>query len=173
LGRLGRPEEQRDADERRFEAELQVQEGNITEVGEDRATRGLRHSWDAFRKAFGAFRDGPRMPESYLSDLRPLETQVGKYADDVLALNMDAMVRKNEIVHRQIERYQVLLIGLVLSASILGLALAGALMARFLRPFARWGSCGKRCGASARETWQRESPCPVPTSWPPLRGTST
>lgn len=86
------------AHEPTFEAELRVQEANVTEPGEGAATSSLRRAWTGYQAIYGAFGAAP--PEEardiYFDRLFPAFNQVKDGADRVLALNQDAMVRKSD-----------------------------------------------------------------------------
>jgi NtrC-family two-component system sensor histidine kinase KinB len=145
LGSPGRPAAESDADARRFESELQVQEGNITEVGEAEATLALRKAWDGYRKALGQF-EVAHGPSAYSEGLTPWLDRVRQAADEVLALNLDAMVRKNDQVRRQVDRDRLLLIVFVMAASVVGLGVSATLMARVLRPLGVLRQAVRRVG---------------------------
>lgn len=120
-----------------FEAELAVQEGNVTEPGEAEATAQLRQAWDAYRDAFGRFErlaERQALAATYFDGLEPGFQRVKAAAQEVLDLNQDAMVRRSERARAQARR----LIGLVIAATLAGL-LAGSLLAsglttRIVRP---------------------------------------
>lgn len=140
-----------DADLSRFESNLADQEDNITEVGEAEATHALREAWDRYRAAFVDFRGTAEPTSSYVGRLEPLRAQVTRPLATVFALNMDAMARKNEEVRSQVDRYQVLLVFLVLSASAAGLVLSATLMGRILRRLGILRQAVKRVGAGDLE----------------------
>jgi NtrC-family two-component system sensor histidine kinase KinB len=81
-----------------FEAELVVQEANVTEPGEAELTAALRRAWDEFQAVHKAFGAAP--PEEaraiYFDRLLPAFEDVKDGADRVLVLNQDAMVRKSD-----------------------------------------------------------------------------
>src|SRR5262249_17762944 len=75
---------------RRFESELRVQEGNISEVGEQEATSRLRERWQTYQSdldAFLAIEDLPKAKAYYLGSLRSEFATVKSSAEEVLALN--------------------------------------------------------------------------------------
>lgn len=120
-----------------LEAELVVQEGNVTERGEAAATARLRRAWDAYRDAerrFERLTGRAELTAAYFEALEPRFLEVKAAAQEVLDLNQDAMVRRSERARAQARR----LIGLVLAATLAGL-LAGTLVAsgltsRIVRP---------------------------------------
>jgi signal transduction histidine kinase len=109
--------------EGRLESELEVQEHNITEVGETEATGRLRDAWTRYRSAVEAHAE-------LLPSLRALRSA----ANEVMALNLDAMMAKNARVQRSAAHYDALLIFCTLAACVLGLVASAALTARLLRP---------------------------------------
>jgi signal transduction histidine kinase len=125
-----------------FERELQVQEGNVTEVGEGDATRRLRTSWNEYVRAMDGFRRAGalhvgaelRQQKVYFDVLQPTFLRVKQGADDILGLNQDAMVRKSDAVADRGRLLEQLVTIAVVMASILGLLAATWLIARALRP---------------------------------------
>jgi len=135
-----------DADFARFETNLVDQEDNITEVGEAEATHALREGWDRYRATFRDFRSASDATGAYAATLEPARAAVAQPLATVVALNMDAMARKNDEVRRQVEREQVLLVFLVLGASLAGLAISAALTGRILRRLGVLRQAVKRVG---------------------------
>jgi two-component system, NtrC family, sensor histidine kinase KinB len=119
-------------DRRLFERELAVQESNITEAGERDATARLRRHWQEYQSR-GGNQDGAA-------------ARVRGDADEILALNQDAMVRKSERVQRRAEQFQALLIAAVTAAALLGLLASIALITRLLRPVGVVGAAVRRFG---------------------------
>jgi hypothetical protein len=71
-----------------FEAELRVEEQNITEAGEKAATVRLRAAWGEYAKVFDRLAATPgRTPSAsiYFGSLEPLFLRVKAEADDILA----------------------------------------------------------------------------------------
>ncbi len=90
-----------------FEAELKVQEGNITEAGEKEFTEKLRAAWESYQAKFARLQNTTRAEEAkqfYFSELETAFLQVKAAADEILAINQDAMVRKSDAVRRTAER---------------------------------------------------------------------
>src|SRR5512137_1562737 len=79
----------------RFESELRIQEGNLTEPGEGELTERVRAAWTAYlaaeRSQEGA---NDRLP-AYLGSLQRDSFALRAAIEDVLSLNQDAMVRKS------------------------------------------------------------------------------
>jgi NtrC-family two-component system sensor histidine kinase KinB len=121
----------------KFEAELAAQEGNITESGEAAVTRRLRDAWNQYAAAltgYEALEDHAARDAAYFSALEPAFTRVNRLADQILAINQDAMVRKVDRAERRAEQFQRLVIAAVVLALALGLLASVWLTTRMLRP---------------------------------------
>lgn len=130
-----------------FEQALQVQEGNVTERGEAEATKQLRAAWALYREALARFESGP--PDAltlYTEALGPGLVAIRAPADEILALNLDAIVHKNEAVKRVIARNETLLVVATVVACLLGLLASGALTARLLQPLRVLSQAVRRVG---------------------------
>jgi PAS domain S-box-containing protein len=133
----------------KFEDELRVQEGNITEPGEDAATARLRQLWTSYQTQideFKANREQDWLRRNYLSTLNPSFVAVKDAADVILDLNQDAMVRKSEALRRRGEQVRQLTLLGVLAAFIAGLWISSALTARALRPVSILSQAVRRLG---------------------------
>jgi len=119
-----------------FEGELSAQEHNITEGGEEDATRRLRERWMRYRSAFEqAARAAPAAGLSrYFEVLDPAAGRVREGASEILALNQDAMGRKSDGARRLAERNVTIVAGTTIAVLVLGLVSSLALTARLLRP---------------------------------------
>ncbi len=136
----------------RFESELEAQEHNITEPGEQEATRLLRERWAAYRKAFdGVAGASPRIGlDRRVRDfdaLAPAASAVRAAAGEVLALNQDAMVRKADAARRAAERNVTIVVAATVGALALVLASSFALTSRLLRPLRILSDAVRRFGA--------------------------
>jgi signal transduction histidine kinase len=134
---------------RAFEHELQVEEGNITEVGEGEATRALRASWNAYAReldAFMALAARAEREDRYFRVLLPTFFQIKQRADDILALNQDAMVRKSDRVADRAHLLEQIVSVAVVLVSIVGLLAATWLIARVLRPLRVVSAAVRRFG---------------------------
>jgi PAS domain S-box-containing protein len=130
-----------------FERELVVQEGNVTEKGEAEATTQLRAAWGAYRAELSAFDPSAADASAvYATRLSRSLSEVRTPADAILALNLDAMVRKNEAVRRVVSRNETLLVVATLVACLLGLLSSGALTARLLQPLRVLSQAVRRVG---------------------------
>jgi two-component system, NtrC family, sensor histidine kinase KinB len=132
-----------------FESELKVQEGNITEPGELEVTQRLRAFWIDYQQKFdqlAKITDSGAAKQFYFGELEPAFEKVKNAADEILAMNQDAMVRKSNEVRRTAERMNNITIGAVLAALILGLFLSTVLTQRLLRPLSLLSSATKSLG---------------------------
>src|ERR1051325_2446740 len=130
-----------------FETELKVQESNITEPGEKEVTGRLRASWMEYQRKFNQLAQigSPASGrEFYFIELEPSFEKVKNTADEILALNQDAMVRKSNDVRRTAERMNNITIGAVLVALFFGLFLSTLLTQRLLRPLSLLSQATKR-----------------------------
>lgn len=81
-----------------FEAELRVQEGNVTEPGELEIVTSLRAAWATYEQVYDRFlaAEPAEARALYFDELLPAFLEVKADANRVLDLNQDAMVRKSE-----------------------------------------------------------------------------
>jgi two-component system, NtrC family, sensor histidine kinase KinB len=132
-----------------FEAELKVQEGNITEAGEKEFTEGLRAAWKDYQAKFDRFKATTSADEKrklYFSELEAAFYKVKASADEILAINQDAMVRKSDGVRRTGERMNVISITVALAALALGLLVSTLLTRRMLQPLAALSEATRKIG---------------------------
>ncbi|MBI3304264.1 MAG: HAMP domain-containing protein, partial [Deltaproteobacteria bacterium] len=132
-----------------FEAELEVQEGNITESGEREVTGRLRAVWTDYQEKFDQLKEAPDPEASkrfYFVELEPTFYKVKAAADGILAMNQDTMVRKSEDVRRTAERMNTIMVTTALSALFLGLFLSTPLTRRLLRPLSVLSQATRRIG---------------------------
>ena len=132
-----------------FESELKVQEGNITEPGEREMTQRLRQFWDDYQRKFDQLQTSAN-PEAakqfYFSELEPAFERVKNAADEILAMNQDAMVRKSNEVRRTAERMNNITIVAVAAALALGLIVSTMLTQRLLRPLSVLSEATQKLG---------------------------
>lgn len=97
-GSTGHPDAALTAHRAQFEAELQVEESNITEPGEREGAARLREAWTAYEAAYATFLEAPAdaTRTMYLERMLPAFQAVHAGTDKVLALNHDAMLRKSD-----------------------------------------------------------------------------
>lgn len=142
----------------KFEEELRLQEGNITERGEREATEHLRELWTHYQEQFDRFKaltDREALRRSYVSTLNPSFVAVKDAADAILDLNQDAMVRKSEALKRRGEQVRRLTIFGVLGALVVGLWFSTSLTHRALRPVAVLTQAVRRLGQGDLEARAR------------------
>jgi signal transduction histidine kinase len=133
----------------RFEAELRVEEGNITEQGEKDAALRLRQTWQHYQQThadFAALDDPAKAEDTYYRVLYPAFLQLKQGADDILALNQDAMMRKSNDVHRIAGRMNHAMLVSTIIAAMAGLIASGALTRRLLRPLSVLSQATHRLG---------------------------
>lgn len=131
-----------------FERELAVEEHNITEPGERQAAERLRAAWNHYlddsRSFLGA--SEPELRRRYLDGLQPGFLAVKTAADEILALNQDAMVLKSARLRHQSEWVERAVVLAVLVAAVLGLLASASLTSRALRPVGVLGQAVRRLG---------------------------
>jgi signal transduction histidine kinase len=112
-----------------FERELRLQETNITEKGESRATVDLRRAWNAYRAGLddAATREG-------LAAHRERADAVRALVDRILQMNRDAMRSKSERARGEAERIGAALTATALVAFLLAVVVSGAWLRRLLAP---------------------------------------
>ena len=147
-GRPGRSDPQAAVNLKAFEAELAVQEANLTEVGEREATVRLRELWMSYRGRYVTFLALPAADQQadYFARLEPQFVAVKDAADRVLDINQDAMVHKSGEAQRLAERNGELLVAATVGALLLGLIASVLLTSRALRPLRRLSSTVRRIG---------------------------
>lgn len=132
-----------------FAAELQVQEGNVTEPGEREITGRLRAFWLDYQEKFSQLAkisDSEAAKRFYFIDLEPTFYKVKNAADEILALNQDAMVHKSDNVRRTAEHMNALIIAAALGALVFGFVLSIWLTRRLLRPLSVLSQTTRRLG---------------------------
>ena len=132
-----------------FEAELKVQEGNITESGEKEFTAGLRAAWTDYLAKFDRFQattSADEMRKIYFAELEAAFYKVKASADEILAINQDTMVRKSDDVRRTAERMNAITITVALAALALGLLVSTFLTRRLLQPLAALSEATRKIG---------------------------
>jgi NtrC-family two-component system sensor histidine kinase KinB len=156
LRALSKPEvEQAHALRDRFESELRVQEGNLTEPGEGPATERLRTAWKAYRAAEGEQETAREKLPAYLGPLQRDSMAVRSAIDEVLALNQDAMVRKSNQARRSAQRLLQLMMAATVAALALGLFASFALTARIVKPLSSLSLAVRRFGEGDLESRAR------------------
>jgi signal transduction histidine kinase len=127
----------------KFEEELEVQEGNITESGEHEMTARLRAAWTRYLAAFDGFAATPSAAE-YFARLEPAFGAVKSAAHEILALNQDAMVHKSDQARRSASARRDVVTWVSIAALVVGLVASIWLLRRLLRPLDRLGGAVRR-----------------------------
>lgn len=134
-GERDRATEQAAASAARFESELRAQEGNVSEQGEAGLTRDLRREFEAYRSLLSrSLAAGSLERGAYFAEHLPRFLAVKQAADEILALNQDAMLAKNERIVRHADRMTSLLWLVAIAAAVGGVLVSSAMTARILRP---------------------------------------
>jgi signal transduction histidine kinase len=126
-----------EANRNTFERELVAQEGNITEPGEGQATRALRGAWTEYQASLDhylAASDREARDRIAFSQLQPRFRRADELADQILAINQDAMVHKVDRADRRAESFEHLVILAIVLALGMGLVSSTWLIARATRP---------------------------------------
>jgi NtrC-family two-component system sensor histidine kinase KinB len=132
-----------------FESELKVQEGNITESGEKEFTERLRRAWMQYQARFDRLEKSATAEEArslYFSELEGAFLNVKAAADEILAINQDAMVRKSDAVRRTAERMNTITISVAFAALVLGLFISTRLTRRMLQPLSELSEATRKIG---------------------------
>ncbi|HXX48495.1 MAG TPA: ATP-binding protein [Myxococcota bacterium] len=138
----------------RFEPELRIQQGNVTEVGEGEATRGLELAWQRCTAAldhFSALESERDARADYFAAVQPAVVAVRTAAERILALNQDAMVRKSDAADRAAVRLNAVLVGVAALGCVVGVLSSGLLTARLLRPLGVLSQAARRLGEGDSE----------------------
>ena len=138
-----------------FEAELKVQEGNITERGEKEFTMGLRTAWIDYQDKFDRLQKSATtndMRTLYFAELEAAFYKVKSAADEILAINQDAMLHKSDAVRRTAERMNAITITVVLGAFVLGLVVSTLLTRRMLQPVSALSDATRKIGEGNFDT---------------------
>ncbi len=141
--------EQADKFRRMFESELSVQEGNITESGEKEFTERLRNAWTQYQAKFDRLQKSATAEEArqlYFSELETVFLNVKTAADEILAINQDAMVRKSAAVRRTVERMNTITISVAFAALVLGLFVSARLTRHILQPLSELSEATRKVG---------------------------
>jgi two-component system, NtrC family, sensor histidine kinase KinB len=120
-----------------FDRELVAQEGNITEAGEGEVTRALRTAWTEYQTSLEQYRGAAARAARdgiYFSQLQPRFRRADQLADQILAINQDAMVHKVDRADRRAEQFEHLVILAIILALGTGLVASTWLIARATRP---------------------------------------
>jgi signal transduction histidine kinase len=128
-----------------FETELRRQEENLTEAGEDAITARLREGWSRYLEHYAEFTRAPSATV-YFAELEPRFVAVKSTADEVLALNQDAMLRKSDAARDTAARTDGIVTWTSIAALVLGLVASSWLTSRLLRPLDNLSLVVRRVG---------------------------
>jgi PAS domain S-box-containing protein len=132
-----------------FETELKVQGGNITEAGEKQFTESLHAAWTDYQTKFARLLNAQSAEEArrlYFSELEATFYSVKTAADEILAINQDAMVRKSDAVRRTAERMNAITISVAIAALIAGLLISAWLIRHMLQPVSELSEATRKIG---------------------------
>jgi len=138
-----------------FEAELKVQEENITEAGEKEFTENLRAAWTDYQAKFDRLQKTTGAQETrqlYFSELEAAFYTVKTAAGEILAINQDAMVRKSDAVRRTAERMNTVTFTVAAAALALGLFISVLLTRRMLQPLSALSDATRKLGEGNFDT---------------------
>src|SRR5262245_53829845 len=133
----------------RFADEFAVEEGNVTEPGEQEAVSDLHERWTEYRERYAVLHGltGPAAAEYYFQNLAPSYLAVRKSIDRILDLNQDAMLRKSDRAREQAQRTGNMMLLASLTALVVGIVLSSLLTGRLLLPVSRLREAADRIGA--------------------------
>ena len=121
----------------KFESELKVQEGNITEEGEQALTARLRAAWIDYQQHLTDYfgqTDQTALSDLYFATLHPSFLAVQEATDKILSLNQEAMVRKSDEAERLGSWARNVLLTAAVLALVIGVAASIWLINRLLVP---------------------------------------
>jgi two-component system, NtrC family, sensor histidine kinase KinB len=150
LGKRDLARQQIKENRQRFEAELKIQENNITEPGEQEATDLLRALWtnyDQMLQDFVESSDDDPLADRYFAELQPVFAKTKDAADLILTINQDAIIHKNEETRTLARTIDTALVGAAVAACLFGLVLSRGLTDRMLRPLSVLSQAVNRLGA--------------------------
>jgi two-component system, NtrC family, sensor histidine kinase KinB len=139
----------------RFEAELRVQEGNVTEPGEREATGRLRAAWGAYLAAEREQEGVRERLPAFLGQLQRESVAVRAAIEEVLSLNQDAMVRKSNQASRSARSLLQFLMLATVGALLLGLVASFTLTSRIVKPLSALSLAVRRFGEGDLESRAR------------------
>jgi nitrate/nitrite-specific signal transduction histidine kinase len=132
-----------------FEAELKVQESNITRPGKSSSPRDCAPRGKIYQVKLDRLQATPSADEIrrlYFSEFEAAFYKVKASADEILAINQDAMVRKSDEVRRTAERMNAITITVALAALALGLLVSTFLTRRMLQPLSALSEATRKIG---------------------------
>ena len=149
-GRRDRAVAQLASNRRVFEEELSVEEHNLTEPGEADVARRLRQAWTDYIGRVDTFVAAPtpsdQLDEVYFAELEPRFDAVRAAAEEVLAVNQDAMHRKSDAAARSARSFDTLIVAAAILGCLLGALASAVLTTRLLRPLSVLRQTAQRIG---------------------------
>jgi NtrC-family two-component system sensor histidine kinase KinB len=132
----------------RFEAELAVEESNVTEPGESELAARLRQHWTDYLRKFEEFASLPAgtTPAGYFRDIEPRFLVVKETAQRILDVNQDAMVERSDAAKRTSDRLILVMGGVSILAFIVGWLASVWLTTRLLIPLDSLSQAVQRLG---------------------------
>jgi type II secretory pathway pseudopilin PulG len=165
-----------DDDRARFTAALGVEEGNITEPGEGELSQRLRAGWENYDRALTALlatADDTERRRIFSSEMRPAYGEVRTSANQILALNQDAMVIKGDRTQRAVRQMNTVLVASAIAAFGIGLVLSLSCWvvccdasSDSRTPSSASARRTSRPGSWNRATTRSRSSPPTSTAWP-------
>jgi signal transduction histidine kinase len=135
LGEAARGRRQIDENRPRFESELRVQKGNVTEEGEGEATDALERRWNQYQGQLQQLDlHGADLRAFYFAELQPSFERLKDTAQTILEINQDAMVRRSERAQAAAQGANALIVAATLLALLAGLLSSAIFTTRLLRP---------------------------------------
>ncbi|HSP99006.1 MAG TPA: HAMP domain-containing protein, partial [Candidatus Dormibacteraeota bacterium] len=132
----------------RFESELKVEEGNLTEANEPAAAAELRQQWQRYHERIASLPalDAGAGRTLYVDQLAPGFLAVRAAAARVLELNQDAMLRKSDRARVQAAHTVSMMLLVTLAALAIGFLLSSLLTTRLLQPLGALRAAVDRIG---------------------------
>jgi NtrC-family two-component system sensor histidine kinase KinB len=132
-----------------FEAQLKIQESNITEVGERDLTQRIRASWQATDAALQGLLTAAAAERAkiYQTQLSVALQSTRVAIDAVLSLNQDAMVQKSVSAERLAEQRRTIMLAVLLASVAVGIYASTSLTRRILRPLSVLSLAANRLGS--------------------------
>jgi two-component system, NtrC family, sensor histidine kinase KinB len=158
VGRPDKAELQAAPNIKTFDDELAIQEHNLTEPGEEQATRQVRSLWSEYSgkyRLFALLTDEGDLRRRYFEDMEPSALRLKEAANRVLEINQDAMVRKSEEARRSAARARSRLLFAAVCALALGVFASVSLTRRMLRPLEVLSMAVRRIGEGDLEARAR------------------
>lgn len=132
-----------------FEQALQEQIQSLRPANEDGSLLALTRRWADWRALFKDFleaEDNEARRQRYFADMEPCVAEIRRTAGQILALNQDDLLRKNDEIERTGARVTGVMVATAIAAFALGTYLSIMLTSRVLRPLRALGEAARRIG---------------------------